>query len=118
MSLDNVLAIAAVAQGSWILMVLGLAISIPLVVVGASLIMTLIERFPIFVWLGAGLLGWVAGEMLISDPWLIGALGEPTAAKLTLPAALVGAAFVVLCGFAIRQRIKAAGHETPGRPVP
>src|SRR5215203_1708760 len=52
MSLDNVLAIAAVAQGSWFLLVLGLAISIPLVIVGASLIMTLIERFPIFVWLG------------------------------------------------------------------
>jgi YjbE family integral membrane protein len=117
MSLDNVLAIAAVAQGSWTLLVLGLAISIPLVVVGASLIMTLIERFPIFVWLGAGLLGWVAGEMLISDPWLIGALGEQTTLKLTLPAALVGAALVVLCGWAIRQRSKAVGQETPDRPI-
>jgi YjbE family integral membrane protein len=117
MSLDNVLAIAAVAQGSWILMVLGLAISIPLVIVGASLIMALIERFPIFVWLGAGLLGWVAGEMLISDPWLIGVLGESAAAKLTLPAALVGAALVLLCGLAIRQRGKVAGQETPDRPV-
>src|SRR5215210_6702157 len=87
MSLDNVLAIAAVAQGSWFLLVLGLAISIPLVIVGASLIMTLIERFPIFVWLGAGLLGWVAGEMLVSDPWLVGQVGEATAHKLELPGA-------------------------------
>src|SRR3954469_20953089 len=117
MSLDNVLAIAAVAQGSWFLLVLGLAISIPLIIVGASLIMALIERFPIFVWLGAGLLGWVAGEMLISDPWLIGVLGESAAAKLTLPAALVGAALVLLCGLAIRQRGKVAGQETPDRPV-
>src|SRR5919199_6174553 len=75
MSLDNVLAIAAVAQDSWFLLILGLAISIPLVVAGATLIMALIDRFPIFVWAGAGLLGWVAGEMMISDRWLVDQLG-------------------------------------------
>ena len=98
MSLDNVLAIAAVAQGSWFLLVLGLAISIPLVIVGASLIMTLIERFPIFVWLGAGLLGWVAGEMLITDPWLDRQIGTDLAHRLEIPMAILGALFVVGVG--------------------
>jgi YjbE family integral membrane protein len=108
MSLDNVLAIAAVAQGSWFLLILGLAISIPLVIVGASLIMTLIERFPIFVWLGAGLLGWVAGEMLISDPWLVGQLGEVAAHRLEMPVAALGALFVVGLGYLLRRRMHAA----------
>ena len=108
MSLDNVLAIAAVAQGSWFLLVLGLAISIPLVIVGASLIMTLIERFPIFVWLGAGLLGWVAGEMLVSDPWLVGQLGEATAHRLEMPVAALGALVVVGLGYLLRRRLQAA----------
>ena len=108
MSLDNVLAIAAVAQGSWFLLVLGLAISIPLVIVGASLIMTLIERVPIFVWLGAGLLGWVAGEMLVSDPWLVGQLGEATAHRLEMPVAALGALVVVGLGYLLRRRLQAA----------
>jgi YjbE family integral membrane protein len=108
MSLDNVLAIAAVAQGSWFLLILGLAISIPLVIVGASLIMTLIERFPIFVWLGAGLLGWVAGEMLISDPWLVGQLGEAAAHRLEMPVAALGGLFVVGLGYLLRRRMHAA----------
>jgi YjbE family integral membrane protein len=113
MSLDNVLAIAAVAQGSWFLLILGLAISIPLVIVGASLIMSLIERFPIFVWLGAGLLGWVAGEMLISDPWLVGQVGEATAHRLEIPVAIVGAVVVVAIGYLLRRRLQAAETGMP-----
>ena len=106
MSLDNVLAIAAVAQGSWFLMVLGLAISIPLVVVGATLIMAMIDRFPIFVWLGAGLLGWVAGEMLISDPWLMRQIGGAAAHRYEYIAAAVGALLVVGLGYALRRRMR------------
>jgi YjbE family integral membrane protein len=106
MSLDNVLAIAAVAQGSWFLMVLGLAISIPLVVVGATLIMAMIDRFPIFVWLGAGLLGWVAGEMLISDPWLMRQIGAAAAHRYEYIAAAVGALLVVGLGYALRRRLR------------
>jgi predicted tellurium resistance membrane protein TerC len=112
MSLDNVLAIAAVAQGSWFLLILGLAISIPLVIVGASLIMTLIERFPIFVWLGAGLLGWVAGEMLISDPWLVRQLGEAAAHELDVVAAALGATIVLACGYLIRRRLQVEAKES------
>jgi YjbE family integral membrane protein len=111
MSLDNVLAIAAVAQGSWFLLVLGLAISIPLIVAGAALIMALLSRFPVFVWLGAGLLGWVAGQMLITDPWLDERLGTSFAHRLELPAAALGAAIVIGLGYVLRRRAQSAAAE-------
>jgi YjbE family integral membrane protein len=68
MSLDNVIAVAAAAQGSVSLLVLGLAISIPLIVAGAALIMALLSRLPILVWAGAALLGWIAGDVIATDP--------------------------------------------------
>ncbi|MBC7582612.1 TerC family protein [Tardiphaga sp. vice352] len=68
MSLDNVIAVAAAANGSVPLLILGLAISVPLIVAGAALIMALLTRLPVLVWLGAALLGWVAGEVIASDP--------------------------------------------------
>ena len=68
MSLDNVIAVAAAAGGSVPLLVLGLAISIPLIVAGAALIMALLNRLPILVWAGAGLLGWISGEVMATDP--------------------------------------------------
>jgi YjbE family integral membrane protein len=68
MSLDNVIAVAAAAQGSVPLLILGLAISIPLIVAGAALIMALLTRLPILVWAGAALLGWIAGEVIATDP--------------------------------------------------
>ena len=68
MSLDNVIAIAAAAGGNMALLVLGLAISIPLIVAGAALIMALLDRFPILVWAGAALLGWIVGEVIATDP--------------------------------------------------
>src|SRR4051794_36450518 len=68
MSLDNVIAVAAAAGGSVPLLVLGLAISIPLIVAGAALIMALLTRLPILVWLGAALLGWIAGDVIATDP--------------------------------------------------
>jgi YjbE family integral membrane protein len=108
MSLDNVLAIAAVAQGSTALMVLGLAISIPLIVAGATLIMALLERFPILVWAGAGLLGWIAGEMLISDPAILTQLGGETVHRLELPAAAIGAALVLALGYAMNRHSASA----------
>ena len=67
MSLDNVIAVAAAAQGSMTLLILGLAISIPLVIFGSTLMIKLMERFPIIVTLGAALIGWVGGETIISD---------------------------------------------------
>ena len=68
MSLDNVIAVAAAANGSVPLLVLGLAISVPLIVAGAALIMALLNRLPILVWAGAALLGWIAGDVMATDP--------------------------------------------------
>ncbi len=68
MSLDNVIAVAAAAHGELPLLILGLAISIPIIIAGAALIMTLLDRLPILVWLGAALLGWIAGDAIASDP--------------------------------------------------
>jgi len=68
MSLDNVIAVAAAANGSGLLLVLGLVISIPMIVAGAALIMALLDRLPILVWLGAALLGWIAGDVIATDP--------------------------------------------------
>ena len=90
MSLDNVIAIAAAANGSLPLLILGLAISVPLIVAGAALIMALLTRLPILVWGGAALLGWIAGTVIATDPavevWLhsllAGGLGERLGAML------------------------------------
>ena len=68
MSLDNVIAIAAAANGEIALLVLGLAISIPMIIAGAALIMLVLDRFPLLVWFGAMLLGWIAGDVIASDP--------------------------------------------------
>jgi YjbE family integral membrane protein len=68
MSLDNVIAVAAAANGQLPLLILGLAVSIPMIVAGAALIMMVLDRFPILVWLGATLLGWIAGEVIATDP--------------------------------------------------
>ena len=67
MSLDNVIGVAAAAKGNIVLLILGLGISIPLIIWGSQLILKLMDRFPIIITLGAALLGWVAGEMLVSD---------------------------------------------------
>ena len=71
MSLDNVVAVAAAAKGSILLLVLGLAISIPLVIFGATILMKLMERYPIIVIIGAALIGSVAGELLVTDPVVV-----------------------------------------------
>ena len=68
MSLDNVIAVAAAANGQLSLLVLGLAVSIPMIIAGAALIMLVLDRFPILIWLGAILLGWIAGDVIETDP--------------------------------------------------
>jgi YjbE family integral membrane protein len=68
MSLDNVIAVAAAANGQLSLLVIGLAVSIPMIIAGAALIMLVLDRFPVLIWLGAMLLGWIAGDVIVSDP--------------------------------------------------
>ena len=68
MSLDNVIAVAAAANGQLPLLVLGLAVSIPMIIAGAALIMMILDRMPILVWLGAALLGWIGGDVIATDP--------------------------------------------------
>lgn len=70
MSLDNVLAIAAVAKGDFALIIIGIALSIPIIVWGSTLIMQLLHRYPVLIYLGSGILGITAGQMLLEDPWL------------------------------------------------
>jgi YjbE family integral membrane protein len=96
MSLDNVIAVAAAAKGSMLLLILGLAISIPLVIFGSTLMIKLMERFPIIVTLGAALIGWVGGETIVSDIVLKDAVAA--APWLHYTAAAAGAAFVVGLG--------------------
>ena len=102
MSLDNVIAIAAAAGGNMALLVLGLAISIPLIVAGAALIMALLDRFPILIWAGAALLGWIVGEVIATDPVVVGYLiSNFTAAvahRVEFVAAGVGAVLVLVVG--------------------
>jgi YjbE family integral membrane protein len=103
MSLDNVLAVAAAAQGNTPLLVIGLAISIPLIVFGSTMLLKVMQRFPVIITAGAALLGWLAGEMVLTDPGLrrwTGELPEVTATG----AGFVGAAFVVVAGKWLRHR--------------
>jgi YjbE family integral membrane protein len=102
MSLDNVIAIAAAAGGNMALLVLGLAISIPLIVAGAALIMALLDRLPILVWAGAALLGWIAGEVIATDPvvadYLIVHFSAALAHQVEYGAAAAGAVLVLVVG--------------------
>src|SRR5450432_4461582 len=68
MSLDNVLAMAGAAKGHMWMLIAGLVVTVPIILFGSALLMKLMERFPIFVMIGAALIGWVAGEMIITDP--------------------------------------------------
>jgi len=76
MSLDNVLAVAATAHGDFTLVLFGIGLSIPIVICGSSLLARLMDRFPWIVWLGGGVLGWVAGELVISDTLVRGSIGS------------------------------------------
>ena len=120
MSTDNVIAVAAAAKGSILLLVLGLVISIPLVVFGATMLMVLMERYPIIIVLGAAVLGWTAGEMGVTDPavhdWV-----QANARWLEWVAPAVGALIVVALGKAIARRKERKGSQPvseaqPNRP--
>ncbi|GAB2808758.1 TerC family protein [Comamonas piscis] len=108
MSLDNVIAVAAAAGGNMLLLILGLAISIPLVVFGSTLMIKLMERFPVIIILGAGLIGWVGGETIMNDRVLHGLVEANPA--LHYLAAAAGAALVVGLGLWLQKRNTASAH--------
>jgi YjbE family integral membrane protein len=107
MSLDNIIAIAAVARGNLALLVTGLAVSIPIILAGAALFMALLDRFPILVWAGAALLGWVAGDIMAVDPavagYLTAELGGKGAWWIETAAAGAGAVLVIAAGASLRR---------------
>jgi YjbE family integral membrane protein len=122
MSLDNVIAIAAAAESAaaridfahaltmkTVLIVFGLATSVPLIIAGSAILMRLLERFPILVWAGAALLGWVAGEIIVTDAGIENYLGRHLVEQAHIWSAPVGAVLVVAMGFAL-LRLR-------GRPV-
>jgi YjbE family integral membrane protein len=132
MSLDNVIAIAASAEGAAAkvdlahaaaikstLIIIGLATSIPLIVAGSAVLMAVLERYPILVWAGGGLLGWVAGDIIIKDdalhyvvaPELIERIHHFSIGSVDVNlAAVAGAIFVIVAGFVL-LRLRGARHE-------
>jgi YjbE family integral membrane protein len=128
MSFDNVIAVVAAAKGSWALVIFGIGISVPLIIFGATLVMWLIERFPLFIWIGAALLGWIAGEMVVDDRMILQALADNASLVTSVPvsienpvglkptgllhysAAVLGTIFVVAAGYVLRRRAE-RGHE-------
>lgn len=103
MSLDNVIGVAGASHGNLFLLIFGLVVSIPLIVWSSQMILHLMERWPVVVVLGAGLLGWVAGTMIWSDPVVAGWLSAPPAWGGTLAAAL-SALLVVSLGKWLEHR--------------
>lgn len=91
MGVDNVLAVGGAAQGSMLLVLIGLAVSIPIVVWGSTLVLKWVERFPAIIWLGAGVLGWTAVKMILSEPLLAQWLADRNTARLALQIVVVGA---------------------------
>jgi len=132
MSLDNVIAIAGAAETAGMriavlttaadaasvasvvkitLITFGLATSIPLIIAGSAILMAMIDRFPILVWAGAGLLGWVAGEIIIKDAWVAGQLGSELVHRYEYWAASAGVAFVIAAGWLLVRRRKPVQSE-------
>ena len=125
MSLDNVLGVAAAAKGNTPLLIIGLAISIPLIVFGSSLMLKLMERYPIIITLGGALLGYLGGDMMATDPAIAAWFAQtfphnhlvivPGTVEFSITG-LIGAAFVWLTGTMLNRR--AAARRAVTGPVP
>jgi len=111
MSLDNVIGVAGAAYGSLLLLLFGLAVSIPLIILSSQLILHWMERWPAIILFGAGLLGYVAGQMIFSDPGIVGVL-PPLPQWSAKVAGGMGALLVVGVGRWLEQRILARRDAT------
>ena len=107
MSLDNVVAVAAAAKDSWTLAVLGVLVSIPIVVWGSKFVLKLMDRYPVVITLGAALLGWIAGGLLVGDiavkPWI-----SEMPSWLHYVASAIGAVIVIVAGKILASRLASA----------
>ena len=112
MSLDNVLAVAAAAHGDLVLVVFGIALSLPLVVWGSGILARLMNRFAWIIWLGAGILGYVAGEMMLKDAIIHRWLGEAVVRSLHYPLPIVLGLTMTFFGWWFAQ-----GHKR-SKPIP
>jgi YjbE family integral membrane protein len=102
MGLDNVLAVAGAAKGSFLLVVLGLLISVPIVVWGSQLILRFVDRFPAIIYLGAGVLAWTAAQMMLNEPLLAGFTEGRAWVRASVYFAVIGG--VLSAGFAVERR--------------
>lgn len=122
MSLDNVLPIAAVARGNLALLVIGLAGTIPLIIIGAAFVIAVLDRFPILVWAGAALLGWIVGELVATDSAISGFLaaqfGADVARQIETPAAVAGTLLVIAAGGIMRARKSRSGARASDKKKP
>ena len=110
MGLDNVLAVAGAAKGSFVLVVLGLLISIPIVVWGSTLILKWVDRFPVIVYIGAGVLAWTAAQMMLHEPVLMPHLQDR--GPLEVAVHLIVIIGVLLAGFLVDKHRRQAALES------
>ena len=120
MSLDNVIAVVATANGSFALLIFGLGISIPVIVAGATIIMAMLNHFPFIAWAGAALLGWIGVDVMATDPVIVeyaATFGNPDHEHLRLTSSLIGGAGTLLAGILLRakQARHLVGERLPGR---
>jgi YjbE family integral membrane protein len=107
MGVDNVLAVGGAAQGSMLLVLVGLAVSIPIVVWGSTLVLRLVARFPAIIWIGAGVLGWTAVKMIATEPLLASWFGAHPSARLVLSIVIVGGLVAIPAWRSLPRRYRA-----------
>jgi YjbE family integral membrane protein len=115
MGLDNVLGVAGAAQGSFLLVVLGLLISIPIMVWGSTLILRLVDRFPVIVYLGAGVLAWTAARMILNEPLVKVRIAEMPWMAWVVDGVIIGG--VLLSGWLRHRQLKRPGIVFPEHPT-
>ncbi len=112
MSFDNVMAISGAARGDFVLVIFGLLLSLPLVVWGSGLLARLMNRLPLIIWVGGGVLGWVAVRMILDDPWILHWLGLPLTQTLHQTAPYVLAVIIAAFGWWNDRSPKRCGDST------